>query len=102
MQKCQAKYGCPENHENSEEFRNSSEYLELEQAHKALIAELWFITGIETDIFRKTVLMAMNQVFEEDDSDPTEDQVSQTIELAIAFSAAATFKARQMEGGLLN
>jgi hypothetical protein len=100
MQVMSAKYGDPD--EAGLDVEKTPEFDELANAHTRLLLELHNATGIDAFIFRKTVLMAMHNVLDDEDVQPSESQINEIMEQTVAFSAAAEAKVRQMQGELLN
>jgi len=93
MQTMQATHGEPA--DGMEKF---PEFVALAEAHDALLTALVNETGYDAFIFRKTVLMAMEEVLDDDDDTPTEQQVDEIMQLTLAFSAATHKRVEQMEG----
>lgn len=100
MQMMSSKYGDPD--EAGLDVEKTPEFGELANAHTTLLLELHNATGIDAFIFRKTVLMAMHNVLDDEDIHPTENQLDEIMEQTVAFSAATEAKVRQMQGELLN
>jgi len=93
MQTMSAKYGDPE-----DSMEKMPEFHELAEAHDALLTALVHETGIDAYIFRKTVLMAMENVLDSEDTTPTDDQVDEIMHLSLAFAAATHKRVQMMEG----
>lgn len=70
----------------------TEEFQLLVSAQHRLLFEVHRATGFPVSILRKTVIMAMEKILGDEDQDPTEDQINQVLDLALAFSAAAQHK----------
>ena len=95
MQAMSAKYGKP-----TEGIQEYPEFPMLAEAHNELLAALVQETGYDPHIFKRTVLMAMENVLDDEDSTPTDAQVDDIMHLSLAFAAATDKKVRAMEGKL--
>ena len=95
MQAMSAKYGKP-----TEGIQEYPEFPMLAEAHDDLLAALVKETGYDPHIFKRTVLMAMDNILDDEDSTPTDEQVDNIMHLSLAFAAATDKKMRAMEGKL--
>lgn len=95
MQAMTAKYGQPE--DGMEEL---PEYPVLAKAHNDLVAALVKETGYDGFIFKKTVLMAMENVLDDEEATPSDEQVNDILHLSLAFAAATDKRMKAMEGKL--
>lgn len=93
MQAMQAKYGEP-----ADGMEKLPEFHALAEAHDAMLTALVHETGYDAYIFRKTVLMAMENVLDDTDDTPSDDQVDEIMHLSLAFAAATHKRVELMEG----
>jgi hypothetical protein len=99
MQIMQSKYGGPDDGTDIEE---RPEFDDLQSAHFSLCQTMADQTGISIHIYRKAIVMAMEKTLDPEDSNPTDEQVDNILDLSMSFAMAANRRINHHEGKLLN
>jgi len=77
-------------------------YDELMRSHTTLLITLRQATGIREAILQKAVLMAMREVLQDSDTQPTEAQVDAVMDRTLTISASIEAVQHRLQGKLLN